>query len=287
MFEGLPSFTAFYVALARGVATHEAALSRACQDPVAQQLLPTPLRLLVQRAAASPTTARALRYSQLGMFDHHAMRTALVDQALHDALARGARQLVLLGAGLDTRGHRLPALSNTIVFEIDHPLTQGYKQRRANLLQRGAREIRYATCDFERDRFADVLHDAGFDPTQPSCVIWEGVTMYLQEPAVERALDTLSHLCCSGSTLITTYLWQVPTTDVSWGTLRSILQAVAEPLRFDSSTEAMADRLKKHGFDVLADALPITRADDFGVSPLPFPAAAPAERERVVVAERM
>ena len=288
MFPGTPSLTAMYVALARSVATHEAALSLACRDPVAHRLLPRSLRMLARMAALSPTTARALRYSQLGMFDHHAMRTALIDQALHAALERGAEQLVLLGAGLDTRGHRMPALSNTVVFELDHAHTQDYKRVRVGSLAHGAREIRYASCDFEQAGVAQALRGVGFDAMRPSCVIWEGVTMYLQESAVERMLSLLSQLCAPRSTLIATYLLRSTRAPSmrNWSVTRGLLRVVAEPLRFDASVAGMAERLRRHSFDTLGDVLPLAEARSFGVPPLPFPSASAAVRERVVAAQR-
>jgi methyltransferase (TIGR00027 family) len=289
MLEPLPSLTALYVALARGVATHEAALSRACTDPFARDLLPNSLSMLVRGAASSRNAARALRYSSLGMFDHHAMRTALIDRMLHAAIDRGARQLVLLGAGLDTRAHRVSALSDVVVFEVDQARTQGYKRKRAKVLARHAREIRYAECDFEQSGFEGVLRAAGFDPAIPSCVIWEGVTMYLGEPAIESALSALSTLCAPRSTLILTYaassVGNPPS--MSWGPLRALLAAIAEPIRFTCNEVEMGERLGKHGFRALGDMQPMSRTTDFGIEPLAFPVRNPLERERIAVAERI
>jgi methyltransferase (TIGR00027 family) len=286
--ESLPSLTALYVALARGVATHESALSRACTDPFAHRLLPSSLGLLVRGAAASQATARALRYSSLGIFDHHAMRTALIDRMLHGAIERGARQLVLLGAGLDTRAHRLAALADVVVFEIDQARTQDYKRKRAEPLARRAREIHYASCDFQKTAFEDILLDAGFDPEVPSCVIWEGVTMYLDEPAVERALAALSELCAPQSTLILTYATRTVNGGgaKSWEPLRALLAAIAEPIRFTCNPDEMGERLRRHGFGLIADLQPMSQLADFDVQPLALPLKNPLERERIAVAER-
>jgi methyltransferase (TIGR00027 family) len=289
MLEPLPSLTALYVALARGVATHETALSRACVDPFARQLLPSSLGILVRSAASSQNAARALRYSSFGMFDHHAMRTALIDRMLHAAIDRGARQLVLLGAGLDTRAHRVSALSNVVVFEVDQAKTQDYKRKRAEFLSRRAREIRYAVCDFERSGFEDVLREAGFDPAIPSCVIWEGVTMYLAEPAIERSLSALSALCAPRSTLILTYAASTVGNQpsMSWGPLRALLAAIAEPIKFMCNGDEMGARLGGHGFRLLGDVQPMSQTMDFGIEPLAFPVRNPLERERIAVAERV
>jgi methyltransferase (TIGR00027 family) len=286
--EPLPSLTALYVALARGVATHESVLSRACTDPFAHRLLPGSLGLFVRLAAASQAAARALRYSSLGMFDHHAMRTALIDRMLHASIDRGARQLVLLGAGLDTRAHRLPALSDVVVFEIDQARTQSYKRERAERLPRRAREIHYASCDFQETVFEDVLRDSRFTPEVPSCVIWEGVTMYLDEHAIESSLAALSKLCAPNSTLILTYAARTVGSPgaKSWAPLRALLASIGEPIRFTCTPDEMAERLRRHGFRVLADIQPMSQTTDFGLQPLALPLRNPLERERLVVAHR-
>src|SRR6185503_17537655 len=59
------------------------------------------------------------------------LRTLVIDAHVRNALALGARQLVILGAGLDGRAYRLPELADVDVFEIDHPATQSFKRDRA------------------------------------------------------------------------------------------------------------------------------------------------------------
>jgi methyltransferase (TIGR00027 family) len=286
MIESLPSFSALYVAFARGVATHDPSLSRACQDPIARRLLPRMLRAVVRGAERSPATARALRYGSLGMFDHHAMRTGVIDHMLEAALDRGARQVVLLGAGLDTRGHRMRQLANAVVFEVDHEGTQSFKRTRARALELHAREIRYVSCDFQRSHFEDVLRPAGFDASVPSCFVWEGVTMYLTEPAFERALAALSALCAPRSTLILTYVTSGPELRRSPAWVHSLLSAIAEPIRFTCTVESMAARLRSCGFRTLADDQPLAQHGRFAVEPLRLPIKNPLARERVVCAER-
>jgi methyltransferase (TIGR00027 family) len=243
---------------------------------------------VIRSAERSPATARALRYGSLGMFDHHAMRTAVIDHMLEAAIGSGARQVVLLGAGLDTRGHRLPGLADLIVFEVDHAATQAFKRLRAHALQPRAREIRYISCDFQSSRFEDALHAAGFDSTLPSCIIWEGVTMYLSEAAFERSLAALSKLCAPRSILILTYLTRITERrSSSWALLHGLLAAIAEPVRFASDTVDMAARLHAHGFRMLADDQPLAAQRRFEVVPIRLPFKNPLERERVVCSERV
>lgn len=287
MIDSLPSLSALYVAFARGVATHDVVLSRACRDPAAGRLLPRPLRAVIRSAERSPVTARALRYGSLGMFDHHAMRTGVIDHMLDAAVGGGARQIVLLGAGLDTRGHRMPGLADLVVFEVDRAATQAFKRLRVRALEPHAREIRYVSCDFQRSTFEDALCTAGFDPTIRSCFIWEGVTMYLTEAAFEHSLAALSKLCAPGSTLILTYVTRVEQRPSTWAPLHALLSAIAEPIRFASDTIDMAARLHAHRFRTLADDRPLSAHRKFDVVPIRLPIKNPLERERVVCSERV
>jgi methyltransferase (TIGR00027 family) len=289
MIESLPSFSALYVAFARGIATHDSALSRACKDPLAGRLLPRALRAVIRTAERSPAAARALRYSSLGMFDHHAMRTGVIDRWIETALERGARQLVLLGAGLDTRGHRMQRLTDAVVYEVDHADTQAFKRSRAGALELRAREIRYVSCDFQRSQFDEALTAAGFDASLPSCFVWEGVTMYLTESAFERSLAALSELCIPRSALILTYLTTAPELrrSAAWAPVHGLLSAIAEPVRFTCDVESMEARLRNHGFRTLADNQPLAQRTTFEVEPLQLPIKNPLERERVVCAERV
>src|SRR5687767_12433741 len=105
-----------YVAFGRAVASYERQLSRVCHDERAEALLPRSLARLIACGKQGERGQRllgALRSTSFGMFEHLALRTRVIDDALLEGLAAGARQLVLLGAGLDARAHRLPQLAET------------------------------------------------------------------------------------------------------------------------------------------------------------------------------
>lgn len=286
MKEGRPSATAVYVAFARAVATYEHELSRACHDDVAEALLPKPLAQLVARGrhgGVGDATLTALRLTSFGMFDHIALRTRVIDDALSQATLRGVRQLVILGAGLDARAHRLAQLNETVVFEVDHPSTQAMKQRKARGLPVLAKEIRYTACDFEHVAIPDALAASKFDPTQPSVWIWEGVTMYLPEAAVAESLNAIARLSAIGSRLITSYV--EPTVALTGkllgGAGLALLGAIAEPIRSNFSIERMAELLRRRGFETVSDVRPIQLAQGQGIRPVRISFALPSERINV------
>jgi methyltransferase (TIGR00027 family) len=98
------------------------------------------------------------------------------------------RQVVILGAGLDTRAARF-AHPGVRFFEVDHPATQADKLARlAKIPGYPVDAATYVTCDFERDNFAQRLAASGFALDQPALIVWEGVTYYLPEEAVRATL---------------------------------------------------------------------------------------------------
>lgn len=285
---GRPSLTALYVALARAVATHTRELARFCDDAYAERLLPFPLNAPFSRSLSTMARTLALHTASAslrGMAEHMALRTYLIDEAVRQGVAAGAEQLVIVGAGLDARAHRLDALSHCDVYEVDFPSTQAFKQSRVFGLPVRARSLRYATCDFERTGLADALHARGFNRELRSVWIWEGVTMYLTPAMVAASLSTMASLSAPGSLLIASYLLPIPVEGKALSTvLLSILGALSEPIRSHFTEAALTHLLHEHGFSTLRDESPRDVAARHGVGFPAFPIGAPFER--IVVAER-
>jgi methyltransferase (TIGR00027 family) len=119
-----------------------------------------------------------------------ALRTAALDDEVRAAIARGVDQIVVLGAGYDSRAARL-AHEGVRFFEIDHPATQRDKHER---FAPGypADVARYVACDFESQDFLTLSIAAGFDVARPALFVWEGVVYYLHEAAVRATLRRIS-----------------------------------------------------------------------------------------------
>ncbi|HEY5949191.1 MAG TPA: SAM-dependent methyltransferase [Kofleriaceae bacterium] len=122
-----------------------------------------------------------------------ALRVAYLDRLVGIAVDRlSIRQVVILGAGYDTRAARLPRAGVTF-FEVDHPATQAAKRERlAKLDKYPVEAARYVTCNFEREDPIERLAANGFDTREPALVIWEGVVPYLTEPAVRATATRLA-----------------------------------------------------------------------------------------------
>ena len=201
------SRTAHFVALARAMAHSGLSHVPGFHDPTAHVFLNEKGK---QRLARTEQVARQGKRSfslemARTMADMMALRTAAIDAAVRDAIAGGAKQLVILGAGYDGRAWRMPELSGVKVFEVDHPATQADK--RVHLTQLGPANgvVHLVSIDFERESPDTVLERAGHDRWSPTCWIWEGVVMYLTHDAMRKTLADISARSAAKSTLIVHY----------------------------------------------------------------------------------
>jgi methyltransferase (TIGR00027 family) len=146
--------------------------------------------------AGSDGEADARRYVEAhpAMPLYMALRTAALDDEVRAAIGRGVQQIVILGAGLDTRAARL-SHAGVRFFEVDQPESQADKRARWRAIGGPeAEEASYVACDFERDDFLSRLKSAGFDAGLPAFFVWEGVIYYLTEPAVRATLKKVASL---------------------------------------------------------------------------------------------
>jgi len=255
MREGWPSLTALAVAVARGIGTAPDQI-----DPVAAELVPPPLGRALSWVASpgrSAAVRNALRVATLGLVDHVSLRSAAIDDALERALAAAdARQVVVLGAGLDGRAWRLQTLREVTVFEVDHPATQAGKRRRVAGRTPLAADVRFVAVDFERDDLGQRLAEHGHELDRRTVWIWEGVTPYLHPPAIEATLAAVSSRSAVASRLLVTYSvptlvpWDVPVLPELTEALFAVL---GEPLHGAMTTDALAARAADHGFTILED----------------------------------
>ena len=161
-----------------------------------------------------------------------AARTTFFDAALERHLGR-IEQFVILGAGWDTRAYRLPPGARVGVFEIDAPKTQALK--RATLARAGldTDRVTFVATDFLKEDWFEKLVQAGFAPDRPCFFLWEGVTMYLDRPSVERTLRTIAGTA-PGSVVafdyFSTQLIEGRTPGMRYVT--AVIKATSEPFRF-------------------------------------------------------
>jgi methyltransferase (TIGR00027 family) len=206
MRKGQRSRTAEFVALNRALG-NLAPQVPGFSDPAAVRFLPEKWRRRVEHARVLlETGARQSPYAwwQRGMGVFNQFRTVVLDRAI--AGAGPADQLVILGAGLDSRAWRMACLGNTVVFEVDHPASQTAKRERCASVPVQAKDVRFVAMDFESDALRPRLESGGFDASKSTFWLWEGVTMYLRAEDVSANLKVMAELSAPGSRIALTYL---------------------------------------------------------------------------------
>lgn len=160
-------------------------------DPLAEEFLSA------ARAAGAPPGTGVL---QKVLPDWLAVRTRFFDDHLLAAARSGCRQVVLLGAGLDTRAYRLDWPDGTHVFEVDLPAVQAFKEKVLAGRSPDAAGRTTVAADLLGDWRGAALA-AGFDPALPTAWLCEGLLFYLAPEAVESLVGVVSGLSAPGSTL--------------------------------------------------------------------------------------
>jgi len=183
-------------------------------------------------------------------------RTKWIDDEVTRSL-EWVTQLVLLGAGFDTRPYRLPSAQRVTTFELDHPETSLAKQV---ALQKAIgsipTQVRFIGIDFNQQSIVDVLSQAGFDNTQPACFVWEGVTNYLTAYSVDGVLREIGQAAI-GSILLFTYVHRgvLERPELFFGAekLMSRLGSYGEPWTFGLYPENLEDSLASRGLRSMID----------------------------------
>ena len=184
-------------------------------------------------------------------------RTRLIDDRLREVLATGIKQVVILGAGFDCRSIRLPELRRATVFEVDHFDTLRVKRNcLTQIAPFASSSVHYVGIDFNRESVSEALGKAGFDGSWLTVVLWEGVTNYLTEEAVDSILRGIAD-CRTGSQIIFTFVHS----GVLDGSMRfhgsdRLIRNVAglgEPWTFGIDPQELSTYLSRRGFQLDED----------------------------------
>jgi methyltransferase (TIGR00027 family) len=256
-----PSRTAEYMALFRAVETAERPGRRLFEDPYAIPLLSGTLKVLAGIAQIFAIGKLVPAFLDLGWpytRSSAVVRTRLIDDLLREAIHAGARQLVLLGAGFDSRAYRLKETRGIRTFEVDHPATQRAKLGRLKpTLGHPPENVHFVEVDFEKDNLEFELKEAGFDEKMPAVVLWEGVVSYLSETAVDANLVILGRLLAPRSRLILTSVHKGAidgsVTFRSSRRWKSWVRRSGEPFIFGFDPAILAETLGQYGFLLQSD----------------------------------
>ena len=217
-----PSRTALMIARQRAahqLLDHGAILD----DPFAMKILREEEKDVLQFANKHPLASIGRLFT--------AARSRLAEDALSRAVEDGVRQIVILGAGLDTFALRNPHSGQPIrIYEVDHPATQSWKRQRLAEAQIAVPPwLVFVPVDFERDHAGEKLAAAGFQQNSPAFFTWLGVVPYLTQDAIDRTLD---------------YIWSIQNSQVVFDYVEPP-EAFSDELR--QLEKARAEQLEKIG----------------------------------------
>ena len=228
-------------------------------DPFAARILDDETRARMDEMAADPS----LRPWRLFI----AARSRFSEDTLSACVARGVRQVVVLGAGLDTCSLRKPHGGRGVrVFEVDYPATQGWKRER--LKQAGLAvpaSLTFAPVDFERQSLADGLRAAGFQADSPAFFQLLGVVPYLSREAVSLTLDFIAAVPESEVVFDYAEPFENYPADRRVHVMEVAAQAAArgEPWLSLFDAAEMSNMLRNRGFEVVEDLGSAEIADRF------------------------
>jgi len=199
------SLSASGIAIVRALESEKPATERVCYDPYARQFVSGALFHFIR-------FFDKLGYSEWkgpGVMGFLVTRERYIDDALQACLDDGLEQLVILGAGFDSRAYRFEQLKRGVrVFEVDHPATQEAKLRKlAAIFGAAPDHVTYVPIDFNQQSLAQRLFDSGYDERLKTLFIWQGVTPYLTPDAVDDTLRFVAEHSGPGSSIVFDYMY--------------------------------------------------------------------------------
>jgi methyltransferase (TIGR00027 family) len=256
--EQKPSETAVMAALHRAIANKEFG-ERLGPDYLAEYFLPSHFRFFIKFRKVRANVKNKLGTFLPGLHEYMMARTSHFDAAFMDALKNQVPQIVLLGAGYDSRAYRFARLNTTTkIFELDISPTQDRKKK---CLKKASISIPQQTTlvpiNFNEETLESVLEKAGYDNNQPTLFLWEGVSYYLEQESAAATLEFVAHTAHPKSAIIFDYVVSVSNENHDLFGASKFLQTMkdahgSEALLFAISEGETASYLEKLGLKMIA-----------------------------------
>jgi methyltransferase (TIGR00027 family) len=256
-----PSRTAEAVCFMRASDQRRQPGQRILDDPQAKRFLGPLLRATLKTMKVGRRITDQAEAFSPGLLAYILTRHRCIDDALTESLPQGVDQLVLLGAGYDTRPWRFAkALEHTRVFAVDHPSTG---RRKAKVIAKHPVDfpdvgVVPVAIDFQTHSLKTRLLEAGFQPGKRTFVVWEGVSMYLTRDAVKETLETMHVLSGPGSELMMDFWYMVDAPNLVSTLLRMsphLLHFVGEPVTFGIHPDDVEAFLGRLGYETVDIAI--------------------------------
>jgi methyltransferase (TIGR00027 family) len=171
-----------------------------CYDPYARLFVPSWFYHIMRFFISSGYAERRGK----GVIGFLTARERYIDDYLARCLQSGIDQLVILGAGYDSRAYRFPGIRT---FEVDHPATQQVKIAKVReIFGRQPENVTFVAIDFNQQSLDECLAANGYNPQGKTVFIWQGVTYYLDPDAVDSTLTCIANFSAPGSSVIFDYI---------------------------------------------------------------------------------
>ena len=252
-----PSVTAQWTTVGRALELHRPSALRIVTDEYAPTFLTPAGRALVRGlVVGGPAVRAAERHEAAGLSAYALCRHRFIDDHLAGALGEGIEQVLILGAGYDSRAYRFATvLAGRPVSEVDlAPLS---RRKAAIVASRpdlfGHATIRRVEIDFRTESLPERLLASGFAVGARTFVVWEGVSPYLSAEAVSATLVTLQEICGPGTVLAMDFFHHVDGARAV-DTIRRVgvraIRLIGEPVTFALPPDSAPDFLGAHGFEI-------------------------------------
>ena len=195
-------------AVIRAIETRKPESERLCYDPFAKGFVGTTNRVIGKIPYLGKLALWYLEQKHPFILDCIPARTRYIDEYVNERIDDGIQQLIVLGAGYDSRAYRIEKLRGRVTtFEIDHPATQ---KRKIELLKKMMdplpSHVVYVPIDFNKEKLPQRMFQSGYDKDKKSLFIWEGVTPYLTAEAVDETLQFVAKYSGPGTSILFNYI---------------------------------------------------------------------------------
>ena len=206
------SRTAEGMALLRAIEASKPETVQICYDPIARSLVNgfsfTMSKLVIDSGLYECMAPGAVAFITV--------RERYIDDFLKARLSEELDQVVILGAGFDTRAYRIAGIEKTRVFEIDQPATQEVKLKRLKkVIDPLPGHVTFLPVDFNTQTLGERLFSSGYNEQGKTLFIWQGVTVYLTPEGVDSTLAFIAHHSGPGSAVIFDYFYNETLRDTS------------------------------------------------------------------------
>lgn len=198
-----PSKTAEEVALIRIMESKKPEDERICYDPLAIHFISPETLKLIQNPEKAQEMTKEKEVLFKGVANSIAARVRYFDDFLEKSIEDGLEQLVVLGAGYDTRTYRMKGIGKVNVFEVDQPSTQSMKIEKIKEIFGSVPEhVEYVPVDFERETLDQKLFEGGYNTSKRTLFLMEGLTYYIPPCAVDDTLNFVVENSGKGSRVL-------------------------------------------------------------------------------------